>query len=67
MAKEEEKSWDDLKNVYPEGSEEWKILEYSRASHDRGRVPPMLLMAFKILMGITTVMATVSLIGYLTH
>ena len=63
----EEQSWEELKDVYPEDSEEWKILEYSRASHDHGSVPPILFSAFKILMGVTGVMALISMIGYLSH
>ena len=64
---EETKDWEELKEVYPEGSDERRILEYSRASHDHGAVPPMLFNAFKVLVGITLVMSVISLFGYLTH
>lgn len=53
--------------LYPEGSREREVLEYSRSTHPKDDVPPMLLAAYKVLMGITIVMAATSLFAYLNH
>ena len=57
----------ELKERYPEGSLERRVLEYSRSTHIQDEVPPLLLSAFKVLMGITIVMAVASLIAFLSH
>ena len=61
---EQEKEAAELEKLYPEGSAERRILDYSRASHTEGTVPPLLMGAFKVLMGISIVMAISGLIGF---
>lgn len=61
-----DKEEEELKQRYPEGCAERRVLEYSRATHKHEEVPPMLVAAFKVLMGITVLMAVVSLVGFLS-
>lgn len=64
----EEQEEKELDEKYPEGSKERRALDYSRAiHHHKEEVPPMLVAAFKVLMGITAVMALVGFIGFLSH
>jgi hypothetical protein len=63
----EDKEEEELKERYPEGSLERKVLEYSSSKHIHDEVPPMLLAAFKVLMGISILMAVVSLVAFLSH
>lgn len=65
--------WEDKENelltkLYPEGTLERHVLEYSQGKHQHGEVHPMLVAAFKVLMGISILVAVVSLIAFLnTH
>ena len=55
-----------LNELYPEGSLERQVLDYSRDHNREGEeVPPMLRSAFRILMGVSLGMGTVSLLAYL--
>lgn len=63
----EEQEEKELDQLYPEGSRERRALDYSRAMHHQEEVPPMLVAAFKVLMGITVLMAVVGVIGFLSH
>jgi hypothetical protein len=62
-SKEQENQEIDAK--YPEGTTERDVLEYSRSKHIEDDVPPMLLAAFKVIIGITIVMAASSLFAFL--
>lgn len=64
----EDREEQELDEKYPVGSRERRVLDYSRAiHHEKEEVPPMLVAAFKVLMGITVLMAVVGLIGFLNH
>ncbi len=63
----EDKEKEELDELYPEGSLERRVLEYSMSKHSHDEVPPMLKAAFKVLMGVTMLMAVVGLIGFLSH
>jgi len=67
MSYEEDKEWEALLKKYPVGSPERQALDYSRGDHAQEQVPPMLYNAFKLLMGISILMAVVSLVGFLSH
>lgn len=62
-----DKEREELERLYPEGSREREVLEYSRATSKHQPVPPMLVAAFKVLMGITILMGIVSLVALLSH
>ena len=69
----QDKEEEELKERYPEGSIERRVLDYSRDSikdslkhKQEEEVPPLLLAAFKLLMGITIVMSLVSLVAFLS-
>ena len=63
----EDKEKEELEEKYPDGSLEREVLEYSKAKKSHEEVPPMLVAAFKVLMGVTVLMAVVGLIGFLSH
>jgi hypothetical protein len=63
----EDKEEEELLERYPEGSIERQVIDYSRSKHIQEEVPPMLLAAFKVLMGISVLMAVVSLVAFLSH
>ena len=63
----EDKEKEELERLYPEGSPEHRVLEYSKAKKHHDEVPPMLKAAFKVLMGVTVLMAVVGLVGFLSH
>ena len=67
MSYSQDKETEELDKLYPTGSDERRVLDYSRATHIQDEVPPLLLAAFKLLMGITAVMGVVFLIGLLSH
>ncbi len=67
MGYEEDKEREELARLYPEGSAERRILNYSQGSHKEGEVPPLLFGAFKILMGISILMAIVSVVALLAE
>ena len=56
----------ELNRLYPEGSPERRVLEYSRGKKEHDKVPPMLVNAFKLLMGITIICAVISVGAFLT-
>ena len=62
---DEEKERQELRDKYPEGSQERKILEYSMASRHHEEVPGLLKGAFYVLMGITVLMSLAALIGFI--
>ncbi len=62
-----DKEEQELNRLYPEGTVERKVLDYSRKRHGHGTVPPMLLMAFKLLMGISIFTAVISLVTLLNE
>ena len=64
---DEDKEQEELDQLYPEGSLERRVLDYSRAKQEHDEVPPMLVAAFKVLMGISILMAVVGLVGFLSH
>ena len=55
----------EINALYPEGSVERRVLDYSRSSHPQDDVPPFLVAAFKVLMGITILMTLVALVAYM--
>ena len=57
----------ELNEKYPEGSIERQVLDYSRAKHIKEEVPPMLFAAFRVLMGVSVLMAVVTVAAYLSH
>ena len=63
----EDKEEEELNELYPEGSLERNVLEFSRSAKIEDQVPPMLIAAFKVLMGVTILMAVVSFIAFLSH
>jgi hypothetical protein len=65
MGYQEDKEEEELNRLYPEGSLERRVLEYSRGTHEHGEVPKLLMIAFKLLMGISILMAFISLVAYL--
>ena len=67
MGYREEREEQELNQRYPEGSLERRVLQYSRGKQQHGEVPPMLVGAFKVLMGISILMAMATLIAYLSH
>lgn len=54
---------EELKKIYPEGSEEFEILKFSLEKQKQEQVPPMLVSAFKILMWMAGIMAAVSFLS----
>lgn len=62
----EDKEEEELNRLYPVGSKDRHVLDYSRGKHKHGEVPPLLVNAFKLLMGISVLMGFVSLVGYLS-
>lgn len=64
MGTSRDKEEEELDKLYPKGTREREVLDYSRSSNPDEPVPPMLLAAFKVLMGVTAVMATVSFIAF---
>lgn len=66
MGYEEDKEIAELERLYPQGSAERRVLEYSQGTHAEGDVPPLLLSAFKILMGISILVAVVSVVAALS-
>ena len=66
MGYREDKEEEELNRLYPEGSVERRVLEYSRGKHEHGDVPPLLVTAFKLLMGISVLMAFISLVAFLS-
>ena len=67
MKLQHEKEKEILDEKYPAGSKEREILEYSSSKHEHDEVPPMLLAAFRVLMGISIVMAIAAIVGYYNH
>ncbi len=67
MGAYEDKEAKEIEELYPKDSLEYQVLEYSRACHHQEEVPPMLVAAFKILMGLSGIMAIVGVAGYLSH
>ena len=67
MSYAREKEEEMLNELYPEGSLERKVLDYSRAKRPSEEVPPMLVAAFKVLMGISVLMAVSAFVAYLNH
>ncbi|MCB0323221.1 MAG: hypothetical protein KDD69_06585 [Bdellovibrionales bacterium] len=67
MGSYEETEEAELKALYPEGSVERRVLEFSRSAHIEEEVPPILLGAFKLLMGISILGGIVGLIAMLSH
>ena len=65
MFHQSDKEEAELRRRYPEGSPERRILDYSRATHSSEPVPPFLKAAFRILMGVASVMAIISTVTYL--
>ncbi len=63
MSYSQDKEKQELEKLYPEGSVERQVLDYSRTTHKHDEVPPLLLGAFKILMGISILYAIVSLVA----
>ena len=66
----EEREEEELNRRYPEGSREREVLDYSRGAkshHQHEEVPKMLVTAFKVLMGISILMAVTTIIAYLNH
>ncbi len=62
-----DKDEEQINELYPEGSLERNVVNYSRTPHEQDEVHPLLLRAFKLLMGITSVMAIFALIGFMSH
>ncbi len=62
----EDKEAEELDERYPEGSVERRVLDYSKATHEHDEVPELLVAAFRVLMGITVLMAVVSVVGFLS-
>lgn len=58
---------EELNKIYPPGSPAREILDYSRAKHPHQAVPPMLMIAFKILMGISIAAGAVGFIAVLIY
>ena len=67
MGTQEDNEEREIQALYPEGTLERKVLDYSRASHTPGKVPPLLLGAFRLLMGITLVMTVSAIVAFLNH
>ncbi|MCB0346207.1 MAG: hypothetical protein KDD66_13905 [Bdellovibrionales bacterium] len=67
MGTSRDKDEEELDKLYPKGTREREILDYSRSSNPDETVPPMLLAAFRVLMGVTAVMAIVSIIAFASH
>jgi hypothetical protein len=62
-----DKDEEQINELYPEGSLERNVVNYSRTPHEQDEVPAMLMTTFKLLMGITLIMAIFALVGFLSH
>lgn len=60
----EQKDREEVETLYPEGSPEREVIEYSRSTSHKDEVHPMLRTAFWLLMGISSLMAISALIGF---
>ena len=56
-----------LNELYPQGSKEREILDYSISEHIHDEVPPTLLAAFRILMGISICAAIAAAVAYYNY
>jgi hypothetical protein len=64
LPEQERKEIDEL---YPKGTIEREVLEYSMGKPGHEEVHPMLRTAFKVLIGISVIMAGSSLIAFMSH
>lgn len=57
----------ELNELYPPGSPARRVLDYSRATHASEVIHPLLVTAFKLLMGISIVMALSAAVAFFLH
>ena len=62
-----EKEEQEINELYPEGSIERHVLEYSRGKPTEEELPRFLVAVFGVLMCITVLMAIAGLVGFLTN
>ncbi len=65
MAHTQSKEEKELDLLYPKGSREREVLEYSREVNPQKAVHPMLVVAFRILMGLTAIAMAIFTVTYL--
>lgn len=56
-----------MDKLYPEGSREREILAYSEAHHIESEINPLLLGVFKVLMGVTVMIAVLAVIAFFSE